>query len=118
MSFAGTPRWSIEVTFHDAKQHLAVGRENNRTPGGAEATVPMGFMLYSLIVIWHETASPAVVAGLRDYPGKRHPSFADMLAALRRTPAEGWPKHLLTSLSDVDLEKRHNYLEKLLLLAA
>ena len=24
-------RWSIEVTFRDAKQHLAVGREKNRT---------------------------------------------------------------------------------------
>jgi hypothetical protein len=112
-------RWSIEVTFRDAKQHLAMGREKNRTPRAAERTAPMGFILYSLVVMWHETTAPAVVAGLRDYPGKRHPSFADMLAALRRdTLAEGWPKHFLTSLSDVDLQKRHNYLEKLLLLAA
>jgi DDE superfamily endonuclease/putative transposase ISC1217 len=112
-------RWSIEVMFRDAKQHLAVGREKNRTPRAAERTVPMGFFLYSLVVVWHETAAPAVVTGLRDYPGKRHPSFADMLAALRRdTLAEGRPKHLLTSPSSVDLQKRHDYLEKLLLLAA
>jgi len=112
-------RWSIEVTFRDTKQHLAVGREKNRTPRAAERTAPMGFMLYSLVVMWHETVVPAVVTGLRDYPGKRHPSFADMLAALRRDSlAEAWPKHFLTSPSDPNLQKRQNYLEKLLLLAA
>ena len=66
----------------------------------------MGFFLYSLVVIWHETTAPAVISGLRDYPGKRHPSFADMLAALRRdTLAESWPKHYFTSPTTADLQK-------------
>lgn len=112
-------RWSIEVVFHETKQHLAVGREKNRTANAATRTAPVGFFLYSLVVIWHETTAPAVISGLRDYPGKRHPSFADMLAALRRdTLAEAWPNYFPTSAEMTDSQKKQNYLEKLILLAA
>jgi hypothetical protein len=112
-------RWSIEVTFRDAKQHLAVGREQNRTPAAARRTAPIGFLMYSLVVLWHETAEPQGLTGLRDYPGKRHPSFADMLAALRRDSlVEGRQKHFETSPQSTDSQKRDEYLEKLLLLAA
>ncbi len=112
-------RWSIEVTFRDVKQHLAVGREQNRTPAAARRTAAIGFLMYSLIVLWHETVQPAPVRGLRDYPHKQHPSFADMLAALRRdTLLEHRPKHFEASPKPPDLQKTYDYLEKLLLLAA
>jgi len=112
-------RWTIEVTFRDAKQHLAVGREQSRTPAAARRTAAVGFLMYSLVVLWHETAQPKTVTGLRDYPGKRHASFADMLAALRRDSlAEYRPKHFEASSQPVDLQKKYEYLEKLLLLAA
>lgn len=112
-------RWSIEVTFRDAKQHLAVGRAQNRTPAAAKRTAPVGFLLYSLIVLWHETVQPPAVTGLRNYPNKRHPSFADMLAALRRDSlAEGPRNYFSTSPQPTDSQKRQEFLEKLLLLAA
>lgn len=112
-------RWSIEVTFRDAKQHLAVGREQNRTSAAARRTAAVGFLMYGLIVLWDETIRPEAVTNLRDYPGKRHPSFADMLAALRRDSlAEYRRKHFKASLPPTDLQKNYEYLEKLLLLAA
>jgi hypothetical protein len=112
-------RWSIEVTFRDAKQHLAVGREQNRTPAAARRTAAVGFLMYSLIVLWHETVGPPAVTGIRDYPGKRHPSFADMLVALRRESlAEYRRKHFDASSPPNDSQKIQDYLEKLFLLAA
>jgi hypothetical protein len=112
-------RWSVEVTFRDAKQHLAVGREQNRTSAAAKRTAAVGFLMYSLIVLWHETVGPEAVTGIRDYPGKRHPSFADMLAALRREClVEHRRKHFEVSPDSVDSQKKYEYLERLLLLAA
>jgi hypothetical protein len=112
-------RWSIEVTFHDAKQHLAVGREQNRARDAARRTAPIGFVMYSLVVLWHDIVQPEAVTGLRDYRGKRHPSFADMLAALRRESLRQYrEKHFQTPASTADLQKTCLYLEKLLLLAA
>jgi hypothetical protein len=112
-------RWSIEVTFRDSKGHLAVGREQNRTPAAARRTAAMGFLMYSLVVLWHEFAQPEPVIGIRDYPGKRHASFADMLAALRRDSlAQHRPKHFEASPRLTELQKNYEYLEKLLILAA
>jgi hypothetical protein len=112
-------RWSVEVTFRDAKQHLAVGREQNRTPAAARRTAPIGFLMYSLVVLWHETAEPEAMMDLRNYPGKRHASFADMLAALRRDSlAEHRKKYFEASTTSTEAQINREYLEKLLLLAA
>jgi hypothetical protein len=112
-------RWTIEVTFRDAKQHLAVGREQNRTRAAARRTAPIGFLMYSLIVLWHEIAGPEAAVSLRDYPGKQHASFADKLAALRRESlVEHRTKYFETTPTSTDAQKNREYLEKLLLLAA
>lgn len=112
-------RWTIEVAFRDAKQHLAVGREQNRTRAAARRTAPAGFLMYSLIVLWHQTVEPETVTSLRNYPGKRHASFADMLAALRRhSLAEHRKKYFEASPHSTDAQINRDYLEKLLLLAA
>jgi hypothetical protein len=112
-------RWSIEVTFRETKQHLAVGCEQNRARDAARRTAPIGFLMYSLIVLWHETVQPEAVTGLRDYPGKRQPSFADLLATLRRDSLrQHGRKYFATPTSSADLQKTYTYLEKLLLLAA
>jgi hypothetical protein len=112
-------RWSIEVTFRDAKQHLGLGRERNRTCAAARRTAPVGFLLYSLIVCWYENVPTAAVRSLRDYPQKRQASFADMLAALRRESLrEHRKKYFAASPFPADLQKTLDYLEKLILLAA
>jgi hypothetical protein len=75
-------RWNIETTFRDCKQHLAIGAAQNRTRRAVERSAATGFLLYSLVVLWHE-ARQTDAFRIRNYRGKRHASFADMLAALR-----------------------------------
>ena len=78
-------RWSIEVTFHDAKQHLGFEQPQGWTRQAAQRTAPVAMLLYSLIVLWfaktgHRLYSPPHRPW---YPKKTHASFADMLATLR-----------------------------------
>jgi hypothetical protein len=84
-------RWSIEITFFDCRQTLGVGQARNRTEQAVERTFPFGMYLYSLVVAWYAAHGhdPAVVTARRLhapwYTTKAEPSFADMLAVLRRT---------------------------------
>ena len=81
-------RWSLEVTFRDAKQSLGFEEPQSRTQKAVERTAPMAFVLYGMTVLWHAEHGEA----LREkwfvkrpwYRKKRGPSFADMLATLRQ----------------------------------
>ena len=106
-------RWSLEVAFRDAKQHLGLEdpqngwwrrakrlRRRKKKPGpqpkrrrGAPAilhTVPLAFCAYGLVIVWYlRHGKPAEdVARVRRrcpwYRQKKEPSFADMLGAVRR----------------------------------
>jgi hypothetical protein len=79
-------RWSIEVAFHDSKQHLGFEEPQGWTRRAVERTAPVAMLLYSLIVFWfarqgHRHYRPITCPW---YLGKKQPSFADMLATLRR----------------------------------
>ena len=79
-------RWSIEVAFRDSKQHLGFEEPQGWTRRAVERTAPIAMLLYSLTVLWfvqggHRQYRPLVCPW---YPGKTVPSFADMLATLRR----------------------------------
>ena len=79
-------RWSIEVTFHDAKQHLGFEGHQGWTRRAVERTAPMAKLLYRLIVYWHATEGHGYYRPLprRWYLAKARESLADMLATLRR----------------------------------
>jgi len=106
-------RWSLEVTFRDAKQNLGLEEPQNgwwrrpkrirrrrKKPGpqprgrrGERAirhTVPLIFCVYGLVLVWyfrHGKAGQDVARVRRRCPWYRHkkePSFADMLGAVRR----------------------------------
>lgn len=79
-------RWSLEVTFHDVKQHLGFGDLPSRTRRAVQRTAPVALLLYGLIVKWYADyeADHDTLRSLPWYPHKREPSFADMLLALRR----------------------------------
>ena len=81
-------RWPIEVTFHDAKQHLGVDQPQNRTTLAVRRTAPVGFLLYSLVVWWHEHVRAEPAKLLRFWPNKTGPSFAEMFAALKTDSLE------------------------------
>lgn len=112
-------RWSIEVTFHDCKGHLGIDEPQNRTTLAARRTAPTGFLLYSLIVWWHETTQKKPAKRLCQWTGKPGPSFADMLGALRTETLENTRANLFET-PDIPpgINKFLRYLEFLLALAA
>lgn len=88
-------RWSVEVTFHDGKQHLGFEQPQGWSRRAVERTAPLAMLLYSLIVLWfarqgHRCWRPLDCPW---YVSKTDPSFADMLAALRRASVR---RHVLT----------------------
>lgn len=112
-------RWSIEVTFHDCKGHLGIDQPQNRTTKAVRRTAATGFLLYSLIVWWHETTHKTPVAWVRHWTGKISPSFADMLAALRMEMLETTQENNI-STPDIPppVDKFLQHLKMLLSLAA
>jgi len=79
-------RWSVEVMFHDAKQHLGFEEPQGWTRRAVERTAPLALLMYSLIVRWygaegHRHYRPLPRPWYRD---KHRESFGDMLATLRR----------------------------------
>jgi len=78
-------RWSIEVAFHDSKQHLGFEQPQGWTRKAVERTAPLAMLLYSLIVLWFAREGHCVYKPLECpwYTAKCEPSFADMLATLR-----------------------------------
>jgi hypothetical protein len=87
-------RWTIEVTFHDAKQFLGFTHPQSQTPQAVRRTAPLAFVVYDLILLWY-AAEPerAEVPGWLWRPWYRHkhtPSFLDMLTTLRLAGWRRW----------------------------
>lgn len=79
-------RWSIEVAFHDSKQHLGFEEPQGWTRNAVERTAPVAMVLYSLIVLWfvREGHRHCRLASYPWYQSKARPSFHDMLLTLRQ----------------------------------
>src|SRR6266853_1865911 len=45
-------RWTLEVTFHDSKQHLSFGQAQTQTSTAVQRTAPFSGLVYSLVVLW------------------------------------------------------------------
>ena len=84
-------RWAIEVCFEEAKHQAGVGDAENRTEKAVTRTVPFQFLTMSITITWYalHRHHPDDIAEHRArapwYLSKTNPSFADMLAKLRRT---------------------------------
>jgi len=84
-------RWPIEVCFEEAKHQAGVGEARNRTQLAVERTVPFQFLTMTITILWYALHGhhPHDVQDHRDtapwYLSKANPSFADMLAKLRRS---------------------------------
>ena len=83
-------RWPIEVAYEEGKELFGVGHARNRTRKAVQRTAPFQFLCMTITIIWYTTSGhhPDVVAEHRErapwYLTKTTPSFADMLAKLRR----------------------------------
>jgi hypothetical protein len=84
-------RWTLEVTFHDAKQSLGFEDPQNQSAQAVRQTAPLAGIVYALVLLW---AADRVTDGVTLhwvvrpwYPTKAAPSFQDLLTALR---VAGW----------------------------
>jgi DDE superfamily endonuclease len=79
-------RWSVEVMHFNAKQMMGLEDPSNRTELAVERTAPVGLALYSLTLVWfHRVGHQTVSFPDRPwYRTKAEPSYADILATLRR----------------------------------
>jgi len=83
-------RWPIEVAYEDAKQLFGIGQARNRTEHAVRRTVPFQLLAMTLTTCWYALHGhhPNDVDEHRRrapwYLTKATPSFADMLAKLRR----------------------------------
>lgn len=79
-------RWSIEETFQGGKTHLGMGQAQGWSRLAVLRTAPTALLLYSLIVLWFARyGHPLYWPPTRPwYRSKVQPSFADMLATLKR----------------------------------
>ncbi len=112
-------RWPIEMTFQDVKQHLGIEQPENRTTLAARRTAATGFLMYSLIIWWHETACQHPAPALRIWKGKPRCSFADVLAELRSQSLQSMNEiHLSTPGIPPGVRKYINHLTRLIKLAA
>jgi hypothetical protein len=81
-------RWSLEVTFHDAKGRFGFEEPQNRVEQAVERTAPMALWAYSLVVLWYLASGQhlriARCGSALPWYSKTGPTFSDMLATLRR----------------------------------
>ena len=79
-------RWTLEVTFHDSKQHLGFGQAQNQTPQAVTRTAPFAGLVYSLVLLWaaaHVQQGGTLGWIVRPwYPTTTAVAFPDLLTAL------------------------------------
>lgn len=80
-------RWSIEVCFRDAKQHLGAEDPQSWKRRGPERAAALGLWLHAVVWCWYLHTHPTGRTWIPRpwYTRKTTPSFLDALAALRRT---------------------------------
>jgi len=79
-------RWQVEVTFREARDHLGVETQRQWSDRAIARTTPCLLGLFSRVALLaahldHRVLSAVCTAA---WYRKRHPTFADALAAIRR----------------------------------
>jgi hypothetical protein len=81
-------RWTLEVTFHDAKQHLGFGHAQNQAPQAVQRTAPFAGLVYSLVLLWaaaHVQQGGTLSWSVRPwYRAKTAVAFPDLLTVLQQ----------------------------------
>lgn len=87
-------RWSVEVAFFESKQFLGLHDPHVWSEGGVARAHPMAWFVQSVTILWYAVAGKDGSQVQRDrpwYTGKKTPTFADMLGALR---LQLWENHV------------------------
>ena len=82
---AYTGRWSIEVTFQEARAYLGLESTRGWTQNTVLRMAPCLFGLYSLVALWYAQLSQRdQQAGRLHWSGKDTVTFSDAITAVRR----------------------------------
>jgi hypothetical protein len=79
-------RWSVEVAFGDAKQHLGFHDPHVWSAAAVERATPLAWLLGTLVVLWYAEGGKDEEQAQRQrpwYQRRRSPTFADMLSSCR-----------------------------------
>ena len=98
-------RWQLEVTFREVRDHLGVETQRQWSELAIARTTPCLLALFSLVTLLGACLSPDVrlAVATAAWYRKKHPTFADTLAAVRR---EFWREQgFLTSHPASDVRK-------------
>lgn len=79
-------RWTIEVTFEECRAHLGLETQRQWSDKAIGCATPLILSLYSLVVLFARALYPDGRIPLQTtaWYRKLHPTFADVLAAVRR----------------------------------
>ena len=79
-------RWQLEVTFHEARTHLGVETQRQWSDKAIARTTPCLLGLFSIVTLLAMRLDPRVrrQASVTAWYRKKHPTFSDALAAVRR----------------------------------
>jgi hypothetical protein len=86
-------RWTLEVTFHDAKQYLGLEDPQSQTAQAVLRTAPMAGIVYDVVLLWAagrlQAGHPVTAVTRPWYRTKADPSFLDLRTALRADRGPG-----------------------------
>jgi hypothetical protein len=79
-------RWQLEVTFEEARRHLGLETQRQWSAAAIRRTTPILLGLFSLVTLLahRQMRGPSGVVRQAAWYRKRHPTFADALALVRR----------------------------------
>lgn len=86
-----TERWSLEVTYEEARAYVGLGTTRCRVKNSVEREAPFLFGLYSIIVLLY--VSLPIPGGQRyriNWAGKDTTTFSDVITSVRRWLWENW----------------------------
>lgn len=93
-----TSRWTIEVTFEEAKSHLGLGSTRGWCQQTIERAEPCLFGLFSLVALWFSHLPPSQrETPVVQWQGKQHLTFSDAITCVRQDLWRNWvfkhPRH-------------------------
>ncbi len=91
-------RWTMEVTFEEARVHLGVESQRQWSDLAIARTTPVLFAFFSLTTLWADTLQKQNLLQLHPtaWYKKQHPTFSDAIASVRH---QIWQNQIL-SMSD------------------
>lgn len=93
-------RWTMEVTFEEARMHLGVESQRQWSDLAIARTTPILFGLFSLVTLWADTLKSNGLLQLKPtaWYQKQRPTFSDAIASVRY---QIWQKQEI-NISDFD----------------